>query len=652
MAVTAKKVTAKKTAAKGAARGNGEAPTRGNGAARRKTDGAAPASTRRVSSVPPVVERVLADGQFAVERFVECFDVLVGAAGGTEKLRQLVFELAVRGRLSLGVTSAMGPPPVSAIDAEYARVCSRFGIRPNAETASPTPRWETPGTWFWTTLGRVFPISSGTTPSRTRSAYFGGPIAWVKTTDLNNGVVSSCEEQITQDAVTDCSLRIYPKGTVCVAMYGGAGTIGKSGLLGVESTINQSVCALLPNKAAAHPEYVHLFIKAIRAVWMDYAASFRVAGNINAGTVREMALPLPPLAEQKRIVARVDQLMALIDELEAKQTRKREVGSRFTQSALEALTNAEGPEEFDAAWKRVVENWETVLEGVEKVADLRLAVIDLASRGQLVRTDLSASGAEGILHARRSERRGEWERREREKLSRSGNAPRGDKWKSAYLEPDFEFPANLPPVPTTWQYAPIGLLGADHFAPVQTGPFGAQLHSSEFVPTGVPVIAVGNLTGTGFTTDGLYFVTKAKAAQLARYDVQAGDLLFARSGATLGKVCVAPEYVNDWRMTGHILRVRLDPRVLDAQLAGLWLWAAGAVKEQVLGTIRGGTRPGYNTALLENIVLPVPPRQEQQAILDRIGAIMKLCDELNSVLRRSEHQASMLVAAVVQEMVA
>src|SRR5690606_14345149 len=135
----------------------------------------------------------------------------------------------------------------------------------------------------------------------------------------------------------------------------------------------------------------------------------------------------------------------------------------------------------------------------------------------------------------------------------------------------------LPALPRSWSYEAIGLLGDDHFAPVQTGPFGAQLHSSEFVPSGVPVIAVGNLTGTGFTTEGLYFVTKTKAAQLNRYDVQAGDLLFARSGATLGKVCVAPEFVRGWRMTGHILRVRLDRRVIDPNLAALWLWAAAAV---------------------------------------------------------------------------
>ena len=139
---------------------------------------------------------------------------------------------------------------------------------------------------------------------------------------------------------------------------------------------------------------------------------------------------------------------------------------------------------------------------------------------------------------------------------------------------------------------------------------------------------------------------------LARYDVQAGDLLFARSGATLGKVCVAPANVKGWRMTGHILRVRLDPRVIRADVASQWLWASAAVKEQITSTIRGGTRPGYNTSLLESIVLPIPPLEEQIRIVAKVEHLMKICDDLEANLRKAEDRAAKLVEAVVQELVA
>src|SRR5690606_39112808 len=140
---------------------------------------------------------------------------------------------------------------------------------------------------------------------------------------------------------------------------------------------------------------------------------------ISRDDLAERPVPLPPLAEQKRIVLRVDQLMALIDDLEAKQNRKRQVGARFTKASLEALTTAESPEEFDAAWKRLVENWETVLDRPEKVGELRLAAIDIASRGRLVRQCADDAPVEAILKKRRHERRASWEHRQQEKAERA-----------------------------------------------------------------------------------------------------------------------------------------------------------------------------------------------------------------------------------------
>jgi type I restriction enzyme S subunit len=177
---------------------------------------------------------------------------------------------------------------------------------------------------------------------------------------------------------------------------------------------------------------------------------------------------------------------------------------------------------------------------------------------------------------------------------------------------------------------------------VQTGPFGAQLHNTEFKHAGVPVIAVGNLTGTGFTPDGSYFVDDGKAAQLARYDVWAGDLLFARSGATLGKVCVAPEYVRDWRMTGHILRARLNTDVILPQIAVFAIAALPAVREQVFGSVRGVTRPGFNTSLLESIFIPVPPIPEQRRIVAEVDRRLSIVGEVEAAVHENLKRARAL----------
>jgi type I restriction enzyme, S subunit len=161
------------------------------------------------------------------------------------------------------------------------------------------------------------------------------------------------------------------------------------------------------------------------------------------------------------------------------------------------------------------------------------------------------------------------------------------------------------------------------------------LHHTEFTTEGVPVIAVGNLTGIGFTKKGLYFVTEEKAKQLCRYDVQAGDLLFARSGATLGKVCVAPSYVNDWRMTGHILRARLNRTFVVPEIVAFALWGDPVVKSNVTRRIRGMTRPGYNTSLLQSISIPLPPIDEQRAVLALIFQAFSGVDDIANFVQVS-----------------
>jgi type I restriction enzyme S subunit len=155
-----------------------------------------------------------------------------------------------------------------------------------------------------------------------------------------------------------------------------------------------------------------------------------------------------------------------------------------------------------------------------------------------------------------------------------------------------------------------------------------MLHRDEFTASGVPVIAVGNLTGMGFTKDGLYFITKQKAEQLSRFEVQAGDVLFARSGATLGKVCVAPEFVDDWRMTGHILRGRLNQSYILPIYAVYALHGDPVVVGQVADNIRGVTRPGFNTSLLESIRLPLPPLNEQKEIVRRVSMLFTFADRI------------------------
>ena len=162
--------------------------------------------------------------------------------------------------------------------------------------------FEIPESWEWVRIKHVFQTSSGTTPNRSVSTYYSSSdYNWVRTTDLNNAVLKTCEVQISQKAYEDCRLNIIPRQSVCIAMYGGAGTIGKNAFIDFDTTINQSVCAIHPN-GYCDMNYVQLFMQYYRPFWMDRATGTRKDPNINQVIIKNTLIPLPPLCEQRRIV--------------------------------------------------------------------------------------------------------------------------------------------------------------------------------------------------------------------------------------------------------------------------------------------------------------------------------------------------------------
>ncbi len=274
-------------------------------------------------------------------RICENFDLLYDNPENVEKLKHAILQLAVQGKLvPQNPENKSACVLIEKINDEKKRYAEEHNLR-EKESLPPVEAneeiFKLPVGWIWSRIGTTFLTSSGTTPKRSNHDYFiDGTENWVKTTDLNNGVVTSCEEKITSDAVKDCSLKYYPIGTVCVAMYGGAGTIGKSGILGMKSTINQSVCGIYPNKYIL-PEFLHYYVKSIRSEWMKFAAGLRKDPNINGKIIDRMVIPIPPLEEQKRIVEKVEQFMCLCDELEAKLRKEREESEKLMETVVKRL---------------------------------------------------------------------------------------------------------------------------------------------------------------------------------------------------------------------------------------------------------------------------------------------------------------------------
>ncbi|MDP2133186.1 MAG: restriction endonuclease subunit S [Sulfuritalea sp.] len=446
-------------------------------------------------------------------------------------------------------------------------------------------------------MGEISDVVGGGTPKTNDPSNFeGGDIPWITPADLSGYTakyISRGNRFITRKGLESSAARLLPASTV---LFTSRAPIGYVAIAGNPIATNQGFKSFVL-KSGVLPEYVYWWLKGSKHL-AEKLANGTTFLELSGASAKKIPIPIVPLERQRAVVAEIEKQFSRLDE------------------AVAGL-------------KRVKAN----------LKRYKAAILKAAVEGRLVSTEADLARREGrsfetgaqLLQRILETRRRQWQ------------------GKGKYKEPTRPNTTDLPDLPEGWSWVSFGALGNDPFNTVQTGPFGAQLHNTEFTASGVPVIAVGNLTGTGFRTKGLYFVSQEKALQLARYDVWAGDLLFARSGATLGKVCVAPAEVHDWRMTGHILRARLNRGYIIPDVAVYSLAALPAVTRQIFGNVRGVTRPGFNTSLLESIQIPVPPLAEQHRIVAEVDRLLSIAREAEAEVETNLKRAQALRQAVLSK---
>src|SRR5690554_1175630 len=181
------------------------------------------------------------------------------------------------------------------------------GLDPNAPMKDSGIEWlgEIPEHWEVKKVKWVHQTTSGGTPKTSDPENYDGHIPWLRTLDLNNDNVYDFEIQITEKALSESSTKVVPANSVLVAMYGGAGTIGKSGLLKFNAAINQAICAILPNGITI-PEYLHYFVIFFRPYWMVGAEGTRRDPNISQDDIKNKEFIFPPIQEQQSIVHHIE----------------------------------------------------------------------------------------------------------------------------------------------------------------------------------------------------------------------------------------------------------------------------------------------------------------------------------------------------------
>lgn len=209
-----------------------------------------------------------------------------------------------------------------------------------------------PEGWGLVKLGNVAKWGSGGTPSRSKDEYYGGSIPWFKTGELNDQLLVDSEEHITELGVKKSSAKIFPKGSVAVAMYGA--TIGRTAIFGVDGSTNQA-CAVAQPYEIVDRHFLHFFLKSEKQNFIDKGKG-GAQPNISQTIIKDHPFPLPPLNEQRRIVAKLDALFAQLDTVKARLERIPTLLKQFRQAVLTQAVTGKLTKGFGFKWKTVEVN--------------------------------------------------------------------------------------------------------------------------------------------------------------------------------------------------------------------------------------------------------------------------------------------------------
>ena len=220
--------------------------------------------------------------------------------GTIKQTKSKVLDLAIHGKL---VPQDLNDEPAN-------ELLKR--INPKAEIISDNGHYQKlPDGWCLTILGSIGTWQSGATPSRLRKDYYGGNIPWLKTGDLNDGIITNIPEFITEKALKETSVKLNPTDSILIAMYGA--TIGKIGILSFPATTNQACCACLDYKI--DKMYIFYFLLSNRINFVSMGGG-GAQPNISKEKIVNTTFPLPPLAEQKRIVSKIEELFHQLNMIE------------------------------------------------------------------------------------------------------------------------------------------------------------------------------------------------------------------------------------------------------------------------------------------------------------------------------------------------
>ncbi|MEJ5864477.1 restriction endonuclease subunit S [Pseudomonas farsensis] len=550
--------------------------------------------------------------------------LLAGAPNGIKKLRELILELAVRGKL---VPQDPKDEPASEllkrIAEEKARLVAEGKIKkqkPLTESAEGEKLFGLPEGWSWTSLNEIAAMRGGSTPSMSKSEFWNGDIPWVSPKDMHDGDITDSELKVTQSALNKTNLELVPIGSILL--------VGRSGILkrklpaqitAVPCTINQDLKAISPFQPQPS-YYVQLMLRGTeRFILKEDVKQGTTVQSLVYNKLFVRPFGLPPLAEQHRIVAKVDELMTLCDRLEARHADADSAHTQLVQALLSGLTQTRDAEDFAQSWQRLAEHFHTLFTTESSIDSLKQTLLQLAVMGKLVAQDSSHEPASELLK-RIAE--------EKVRLAAEGKIKKPKPLAQVGAD------ERLREISNGWELVRFGqlieLISGQHLGPDEY--FDSPQDGAIPYLTGPAEFGEVHPQPTRFT-----YERRATSIQ--------GDILLTVKGSGVGKTNFVDQ--EELAISRQLMAIR--PVLLDTQFTRYLLLS---MAEHFQSKSIGIAIPGISREDVLDTPIGLPPLQEQNRIVAKVDQLMALCDQLKARLNQARQVHEHLASALVEQAVA
>ena len=561
------------------------------------------------------------------------FNLLATAPGGVARLRELILTLAVQGKL---VPQDPKDEPASAllkkIRAEKDPLIAEGKIKrdkPLAEISKEEKLFGLPESWELVRLNDLLPEFQNGASSR--GDVGGRSVTVLRLADIKNRHISLADTRQIPIAERDILKYHVQVGDILITrVNGSADIVGQFNLC--ETAVDAIYCdhfiRMRLSNQWIEPTYLALVSESSLMRRRIKELFITTAGQktVNQGHIGSLQFGLPPLAEQSRIVARVEELMRVCDALEVKGKLETAQHAQLVSTLLDTLTGSDTPETLAQNWQRIAAHFDLLLDRPEAIDAFEQTILQLAVRGLLVPQDPRDEPASVLLKNIRVEK---------DRLMAEGMIRR-DKPLAAITEEEKQFE-----VPYGWEWG--------HLSNICIQVTDGTHQTPKYTISGRPFLSAKNVKPFKFMPHPHRFVSEEDFHALRKGRIPThGDILMTRVGAMIGE---AAEIDSDIEFAFYVslALLSLPKSLVSPRFLVMWLNSPFGTAKSVEKTLGRGVSAGnLNLSFIRSFSVPLPPLREQFRIVTRVEELRRLCADLHQLLTASQTTQAHLAEALVE----